>query len=108
MDGWNYEWMICLNVNHPSSDIKCGKANWEKLVVEPHEMSMEVDEWILWNWWNIVYMEEGMELMKKCSCKWGWMKCFGTNEMFINYKWMNEKMHGWMDGLIMIWIKKLI
>jgi hypothetical protein len=25
---------------------------------------------------EILFMEEGMELMKKCSCKWGWMKCF--------------------------------
>jgi hypothetical protein len=41
-----------------------------------------------------------MELMKKCSCKWGWMKCFGTNEMLIIYKWMNENMHGWMNGLM--------
>ncbi len=55
MDGWNYGWMMCLNLKHPFSDIQCGKANWEKLVVEPHEMSMEVDQWILWNWWNIVY-----------------------------------------------------
>lgn len=55
MDGWNYGWMMCLNVKRPFSDIKCGKANWEKLVAESHEMSMEVDGWILWNWWNIVY-----------------------------------------------------
>jgi hypothetical protein len=48
----------------------------------------------------ILFMEEGMELMEKCSYKWGWMKCFGTNEMLIIYKWMNEKMHGWMDGLM--------
>jgi hypothetical protein len=37
------EWMMCLNVKHLFSDVKCGKANWEKLVVEPHDMSMEVD-----------------------------------------------------------------
>ncbi len=35
--------MMCLNVKHLFSDVKCGKANWEKLVVEPHDMSMEVD-----------------------------------------------------------------
>jgi len=34
---------MCLNVKRPFSDIKCGKANWEKLVAESHEMSMEVD-----------------------------------------------------------------
>lgn len=82
------------------SNIKCGKANWEKLVMEPHEMSMEVDGWMLWNWWNIVYGKRG----------WNWWKMFmqmGMDEMFIIYKWMNEKMHVWMDGL-MIWVKKLI
>ncbi len=47
--------MMCLNVKHPFSDIKRGKTNWKKLVVEPHDMSMEIDGWILWNWWNIVY-----------------------------------------------------
>jgi hypothetical protein len=31
----------------------------------------------------------------------------GIDEMLIIYKWMIEKMHGWMDGL-MIWVNKLI
>lgn len=48
---------------------------------------------------EILFMEEGMELMKKLFMQMGRIKCFGTNEMFIIYKGMNENMHGWMDGM---------
>ncbi len=101
MDGWNYGWMMCLNVKHPFSDIsdiKCGKANWEKLVVEPHEMSMEVDGWILWNWWNCSWKWWGWNWWKNVHANGdGWnvlelLKCL----LSIN-GWMKRCMVGWMD-----------